>query len=137
MFLFLFSSAEHLDTLLRSLVLNRLVKFGDKEFANEARKKFEEHCAGVKSIPADLRSVVYKAVISVDGKAAFDSLLKVKISLNYVLGGVGGGNLDQFEKVHNFWFGVLRCFRSCTKAPICKRRRIEYYERSPPSRIPV
>lgn len=59
-------------------MLNRLIKFGDKEFADVARQKFEAHCNGTAIIPADLRSVIYRAVISVDGKCAFDSLLNVR-----------------------------------------------------------
>ncbi len=74
---FFINVTDHLSTLLRSLVLNLLIKFGGKDFLKVAKKKFEDHCAGDSTIPADLRTVVYKAVISVNGKKAFNSLLNV------------------------------------------------------------
>lgn len=58
-------------------MLNRLVKFGDKDFAKIALEKFEKHCKGTEVIPADLRSVIYRAVISADGKNAFTALMNV------------------------------------------------------------
>lgn len=58
-------------------MLNRLVKFGDKEFTKVALEKFEKHIKGTETIPADLRSVIYRAVISVDGRKAFNSLMNV------------------------------------------------------------
>jgi puromycin-sensitive aminopeptidase len=67
----------HLTTLLRSLVLNRLIRFGATHFTDAMRKKFEQHCNGVELIPADERSAVYRTVIAADGKQAFDQLIKV------------------------------------------------------------
>ncbi|XP_065204274.1 puromycin-sensitive aminopeptidase-like [Planococcus citri] len=66
---------SHLVTLLRSLILNRLVKFGDEEFLHLAKERFAEHYSSRKTIPADLRTVIYKGVIAAEGKPAFDSLI--------------------------------------------------------------
>lgn len=66
-------------------MLNRLVKFGDKEFAKVALEKFEKHIKGTDIIPADLRGVIYRAVISADGKNAFTSLMNVSYNIMLVV----------------------------------------------------
>lgn len=58
-------------------MLNKLVKFQDSGFAFIAWEKFELHCQGTCIIPADLRGVVYRAVMSKNGKRAFPALLNV------------------------------------------------------------
>lgn len=60
-------------------MLSQLVKFQDIGFASIAWEKFEKHCQGTCIIPADLRGVVYKAVMSKDGKRAFPALLNVSL----------------------------------------------------------
>lgn len=52
----------HGDTLLRPLVIGRLIAFDDQEVIAEARKRFDGHVNGTSLIPADLRLVVYRAV---------------------------------------------------------------------------
>jgi puromycin-sensitive aminopeptidase len=72
---------RHLDTLLRSLVINRLATFEDQLVLDESRKLFDSHCNGTLVIPADLRSAVYRAVaIGCDDKT-FEALFKVLIEM--------------------------------------------------------
>lgn len=71
--------AEHLDTLLRALVLNRLGLFCDEDVIKESKKRFEGHVSGKTIIPADLRSAVYKAVLVVGNEETFDKMLRVSI----------------------------------------------------------
>lgn len=52
----------HTTSLLRSLVLLQLVKFGDEQVLAEARKRFDDHVSGKKILHADLRSPVYRGV---------------------------------------------------------------------------
>ncbi|KAH8408130.1 hypothetical protein KR222_009660 [Zaprionus bogoriensis] len=66
---------NHLDTLLRSLVLSRLVSFRSPEIIEEARKRFRSHVNGTKPLPADLRSACYKAVLQDGNEAIFDEML--------------------------------------------------------------
>ena len=47
-----------LTSMLRDLVLMRMGRCGDEATVAEARKRFEEHCAGTKTLSADLRSTV-------------------------------------------------------------------------------
>lgn len=68
----------HLTTLLRSLILDCLIRFGDKQFSKIATAKFEDHCSGGTTIPADLRLPIYRAAIAANGRQAFNSLLKVR-----------------------------------------------------------
>ncbi len=68
---------SHLDTLLRSLVINRLANFEDQTVISQAKKLFEAHSNGTYVISADLRAAVYRAVaINCDDKT-FDALFKV------------------------------------------------------------
>ncbi|KAG6444849.1 puromycin-sensitive aminopeptidase [Manduca sexta] len=55
---------SHLDTLLRSLVLNKMISFEDPETIKEAKIRFEKHSAGARVLPADLRSACYRAVLA-------------------------------------------------------------------------
>ncbi|KAH8302053.1 hypothetical protein KR044_002268 [Drosophila immigrans] len=66
---------NHLDTLLRSLVLTRLVSFRSPEISEEARKRFRSHVNGTKPLPADLRSTCYKAVLQDGNEAIFEEML--------------------------------------------------------------
>ncbi|XP_064546193.1 puromycin-sensitive aminopeptidase isoform X1 [Drosophila montana] len=66
---------NHLDTLLRSLVLTRLVSFRSPEITEEARKRFRSHVNGTKSLPADLRSTCYKAVLQDGDEGIFEEML--------------------------------------------------------------
>ena len=44
--------------MLRSLVLAKMGRNGDEAVVAEAKKRFEAHCAGTATIPADLRGPV-------------------------------------------------------------------------------
>ncbi|XP_049807692.1 puromycin-sensitive aminopeptidase isoform X2 [Schistocerca nitens] len=68
---------SHLDTLLRSLVIGRLGWFGEKSVIEEAKKRFDHHCNGKCHLPADLRSPVYKAVLSVGDEDTYNTMLKL------------------------------------------------------------
>ncbi|XP_046484591.1 puromycin-sensitive aminopeptidase isoform X1 [Neodiprion pinetum] len=68
---------SHLDTLLRSLVLGRLAALNDAETIEEAKKRFEAHVSGARILAADLRSPVYRAVLSVGGADTYATMLKL------------------------------------------------------------
>ena len=44
--------------MLRTLVIGWMGRNGDEATVTEAKKRFHEHCAGTKAIPADLRGPV-------------------------------------------------------------------------------
>ncbi|XP_069697519.1 puromycin-sensitive aminopeptidase isoform X2 [Periplaneta americana] len=71
------ANESHLDTLLRSLVISRLGWFGDEAIVAEAQKRFEDHVSGKALLPADLRSPVYKAVLSVGDESTYNTMLKL------------------------------------------------------------
>lgn len=66
---------NHLDTLLRSLVLTRLVSFRSPEVSEQARKRFRSHVNGTEILPADLRSACYKAVLQDGNEQIFEEML--------------------------------------------------------------
>ncbi|XP_071450915.1 puromycin-sensitive aminopeptidase [Hetaerina americana] len=68
---------SHLDTLLRSLVLGRLGWYGEQGTIAEANRRFKSHASGEKLIPADLRTPVYKAVLSTGDQTTYDTMLKL------------------------------------------------------------
>jgi hypothetical protein len=70
----------HLDKLLRPLVIGRLGRFGDKGIIAEAQVRFEAHVSGKVLIPADLRSPVYRTVLSVGDESTYNTMLKVSYS---------------------------------------------------------
>ncbi|KAJ8683682.1 hypothetical protein QAD02_019474 [Eretmocerus hayati] len=67
----------HLDTLLRSLVLNRMISFENEDTVKEAQKRFQDHITGKALLPADLRASVYKAAMQAGDASTFDTLLKL------------------------------------------------------------
>lgn len=68
---------SHTRVLLRSLVINRLGAFGDENVISESLKHFDAHSNGTKLLSADLRSAVYRTVVSSKRKNIFDDLLKI------------------------------------------------------------
>ncbi|XP_054285541.1 puromycin-sensitive aminopeptidase-like [Macrosteles quadrilineatus] len=68
---------SHLDTLLRSLVLNRLASYGDQAVIAESKARFARHLSGESPIPPDLRGVVYRAVLSEGGEEVYDTMIKL------------------------------------------------------------
>lgn len=67
-----------MDTLLRSLVLGQLGLYGDEGVVAEARKRLTAHVAHTTTLPADLRSPVYKTVVAQADEKTFEQMLKVK-----------------------------------------------------------
>ncbi|XP_013190703.1 puromycin-sensitive aminopeptidase [Amyelois transitella] len=66
---------SHLDTLLRSLVLNRMISFEDPETIKEAKIRFERHSSGAAPLAADLRSACYRAALCDADDAMFERFL--------------------------------------------------------------
>ncbi|XP_078355734.1 puromycin-sensitive aminopeptidase-like, partial [Oculina patagonica] len=67
----------HLDALLRGLVLGCMGRSGDQATIAEARKRFDAHCKGESTIPADLRSAVYSTVLKHGDDVTLDSMMKL------------------------------------------------------------
>lgn len=67
----------HSTTLLRSLILDHLVKFGTSDLASLVREKFKRHCDGLTVISAEEQSFVYQTMLAADGKNTFNELMKV------------------------------------------------------------
>ena len=67
----------HLDTLLRGLIIGRLDKYGHPATVEEAQKRFEAHCKGESTIPADLRSEVYCTVLKHGDGNALESVMQL------------------------------------------------------------
>lgn len=68
---------SHLDTLLRSLVLGRMAALNDQTTIEEAKKRFQQHIWGTKTLVADLRSPVYRAVLSAADGNIFETMIKL------------------------------------------------------------
>jgi len=75
----------HLDKLLRPLVIGRLGRFGDEAIIAEAQKRFDAHVSGKALIPADLRSPVYRTVLSVGDESTYSTMLKVSYSEKFAI----------------------------------------------------
>lgn len=71
------ANESHLDKLLRPLVIGRLGRFGDEAIIAEAQKRFDAHVSGKALIPADLRSPVYRTVLSVGDESTYSTMLKL------------------------------------------------------------
>ncbi|XP_078048992.1 puromycin-sensitive aminopeptidase isoform X1 [Augochlora pura] len=68
---------SHCDTLLRSLVLDRMAVLNDADTIEEAKKRFEMHVSHKTLLSADLRSPVYKAVLSNGNNETYQMMLKL------------------------------------------------------------
>ncbi|XP_026480740.1 puromycin-sensitive aminopeptidase [Ctenocephalides felis] len=66
---------SHLDTLLRSLVLNRLVALNDDGTVKEAKTRFENYLSSKAPLVADLRNVCYRAVLQDADEKTFNNML--------------------------------------------------------------
>lgn len=66
----------YLNTLLRTLIIHRLVVFDDPDVIQNCLKMFQDHVDGKEAIPADIRSSTYRAVAS-RADQSMDSLLKL------------------------------------------------------------
>ncbi|XP_075680282.1 puromycin-sensitive aminopeptidase-like [Dermatophagoides pteronyssinus] len=70
-------SEPHLKTLLRPLLINRLVTFEYPEVMKKCHEAFDDHVAKRKSIPADLRSAVYRAMSSQITDEIWEKIMKL------------------------------------------------------------
>lgn len=68
---------DHLDTLLRSLVLARLASFDCPEFLAEAQRRVADHSSGDSILPADIRGACYKAVLKHGDQEVLDKMLRL------------------------------------------------------------
>ncbi|XP_026812969.1 puromycin-sensitive aminopeptidase isoform X2 [Rhopalosiphum maidis] len=68
---------SHLETMLRGLVMARLVSSADPDVISEAKIKFANHLSGKETIVADLRSPIYKACLSSGDETTFNQLLQL------------------------------------------------------------
>ncbi|XP_034944824.1 puromycin-sensitive aminopeptidase [Chelonus insularis] len=68
---------SHLNNLLRSLVLNRMAIFKDTDIIEEAKKRFELHITKKLPLVADLRTPVYRAVLSVGDINTYEAMIKL------------------------------------------------------------
>ncbi|XP_055608301.1 puromycin-sensitive aminopeptidase [Uranotaenia lowii] len=100
---------NHLDTLLRPLVLSRLVSFRCSKTVQEAKSRFKEHASATRVLPADLRSACYKAVLQNGDMETFNEMLRLyrasdlheeKDRISRALGSIG--NVDILRKVIEF-----------------------------------
>ncbi|XP_049545887.1 puromycin-sensitive aminopeptidase isoform X2 [Anopheles darlingi] len=103
------SGESHLDTLLRSLVLSRLVSFRCPKTVAEAKRRFKEHAENKSVLPADLRSTCYKAVLQNGDLETYNEMLRLyratdlheeKDRISRALGSIG--NVDILRKVIEF-----------------------------------
>ncbi|XP_031826671.1 puromycin-sensitive aminopeptidase isoform X2 [Nomia melanderi] len=68
---------SHCDTLLRSLVLDRMAALNDTNTIEEAKKRFDLHVSGKTLLAADLRSPVYRAVLSNGNNEIYQTMLEL------------------------------------------------------------
>ncbi|XP_076055525.1 puromycin-sensitive aminopeptidase isoform X1 [Oratosquilla oratoria] len=68
---------SHLHTLLRELVLTQRGLYGDKEVVEEAKRRLDRHISGAATLPADLRSPVYKTVVALNDHKTYDQMVKL------------------------------------------------------------
>lgn len=64
--------------MLRPLILQAMVGFEHEKSIEEAKKRFKSHLLGKDLVVADLRSVVYRGVLSMDNEETLNTLLKVR-----------------------------------------------------------
>ncbi|XP_076658475.1 puromycin-sensitive aminopeptidase isoform X2 [Halictus rubicundus] len=68
---------SHCDTLLRSLVLDRMAGLNDADTIEEAKRRFELHITRKTILAADLRRPVYRAVLSNGNNETYQTMLKL------------------------------------------------------------
>ncbi|KAK7501329.1 hypothetical protein BaRGS_00007454, partial [Batillaria attramentaria] len=67
----------HLTALLRDLTLGKLGSCGEPSVVEEAKRRFQAHCDGSQTLPGDLRSPVYTAVMRHGDESTLEALLKL------------------------------------------------------------
>jgi len=71
------SGEDHLETLLRCMILSKLGRFGDEEVIKEAKRRFDAHAAETAPIAADMRSTVYTCVGALADPADYETMIKL------------------------------------------------------------
>lgn len=71
------SDESHLDTLLRPLILGRMAALNVEDIIQEAQKRFELHVTGKTPLDADMRSPVYRAVLSVGDAETYETMISL------------------------------------------------------------
>lgn len=104
---------SHLNTLLRSLVLNRLVSCSCSDVLKESRNRFDLHVSGKVVLPADIRNACYKAVLQVADEKTYEDMLRLyratdlheeRDRISRSLGAIGDVNI--LKKVIEFAMSV-------------------------------
>ncbi|KAG5678359.1 hypothetical protein PVAND_008041 [Polypedilum vanderplanki] len=67
----------HLETLLRSLILGKLVSFKDEKTCEEAKRRFYLHKEGKQILPADLRMTCYRGVLQNADEKVYNEMLEL------------------------------------------------------------
>lgn len=68
---------NHLDTILRPCIIEKMIFLEDEEIINEAKKKFKLHLTGKCILPPDLKNPVYKAVLLAGDNETLETMLKL------------------------------------------------------------
>ncbi|XP_076459324.1 puromycin-sensitive aminopeptidase-like isoform X2 [Babylonia areolata] len=66
-----------LTPMLRDLVLTRMGRYNDEATVEAAKKRFQDHFSGVKTLPADLRLPVYVTVLTNGNEEVFNQMLEL------------------------------------------------------------
>jgi len=75
---------DHSTPLLRSLVINRLGKYGDEATVAEAQRRFNAHVNGEGDIDANLRNAVYSIVACHGNEETFDEIIKLYLNTTHM-----------------------------------------------------
>ena len=103
------------------MIIGRLGKYGHPATVAEAQKRFEAHCKGESTIPADLRSAVYSTVLKHGDGNTLESVMQLlkeadlheeKVRLMRCMGAVS--QPDLIKKVCDFSLSV-RFIKLCIK----------------------
>ncbi|XP_033222097.1 puromycin-sensitive aminopeptidase-like isoform X2 [Belonocnema kinseyi] len=68
---------NHLNTILRPCIFERMVFLDDEEIIKEAKKKFELHLSGKNVLVPDLKNTVYKAVLANGNEDTLVTMLRL------------------------------------------------------------
>ena len=82
--LLIFSTGT-LDTMLRSLAIGQLGRYGDPDMIAESHRKFDDHISEKDPIPADYKTAVFSAVLGNGNETHFDKLVEVRVEPLYAI----------------------------------------------------
>jgi puromycin-sensitive aminopeptidase len=69
---------EHLDAILRSVVIGSYGSYGDSDTLDEGYRRFDAHASGVKIIPPDIRGVAFSLVSQIADRTTYDTLWRLE-----------------------------------------------------------